>query len=48
MALYKSPLEIELMRRIKVALDPLELMNPGKVLPPASMKSNGPQDEAAR
>lgn len=29
---YKSPLEIELMRRIKHALDPAGLMNPGKVL----------------
>jgi len=29
---YKSPLEMELMRRIKTALDPLGIMNPGKVL----------------
>jgi FAD/FMN-containing dehydrogenase len=29
---YKSPLELALMRRIKQALDPLNLMNPGKVL----------------
>jgi FAD/FMN-containing dehydrogenase len=29
---YKSALELELMRRIKGALDPLGLMNPGKVL----------------
>jgi FAD/FMN-containing dehydrogenase len=29
---YKSPLELELMRRIKRALDPLGLMNPGKVI----------------
>jgi FAD/FMN-containing dehydrogenase len=29
---YKSPLELELMRRIKSALDPRGLMNPGKVL----------------
>ena len=29
---YKSPLELELMRSIKQALDPLRLMNPGKVL----------------
>ena len=28
----KSPLEIELMQRIKHALDPMGLMNPGKVL----------------
>ncbi len=31
-ALYKSPLELELMRRIKATLDPLNIMNPGKVL----------------
>jgi FAD/FMN-containing dehydrogenase len=29
---YKSPLELELMRNIKRALDPQGLMNPGKVL----------------
>ena len=29
---YKSPLEIELMRSIKRTLDPLGIMNPGKVL----------------
>lgn len=34
-ARYKSPLELELMRSIKQALDPRALMNPGKVLPPA-------------
>jgi len=29
---YKSPVEIELMRRIKCALDPHNIMNPGKVV----------------
>jgi FAD/FMN-containing dehydrogenase len=32
LAHYKSPLELELMRRIKSALDPKGLLNPGKVL----------------
>jgi D-lactate dehydrogenase (cytochrome) len=31
---YKSPLELALMRRLKQALDPDDLMNPGKILPP--------------
>jgi len=30
--LYKSPLELELMRGIKQVLDPQGLMNPGKVI----------------
>jgi D-lactate dehydrogenase (cytochrome) len=29
---YKSPLEIELMQRLKAALDPQGIMNPGKVI----------------
>ena len=29
---YKAPLELALMRRIKDTLDPLGIMNPGKVL----------------
>lgn len=36
LAQVKSPVELELMRRVKAALDPAGLMNPGKVLPDAS------------
>ena len=36
MSLYKSPVELELMQRIKGALDPQGLFNPGKVLPQGS------------
>ena len=32
LAHYKSPLELALMRRIKTALDPQGILNPGKVL----------------
>jgi FAD/FMN-containing dehydrogenase len=31
---YKSPVEIELMRTLKRALDPKNIMNPGKVVAP--------------
>jgi D-lactate dehydrogenase (cytochrome) len=34
MARYKSRVEIDLMQKIKRAIDPSGLMNPGKVLPP--------------
>ncbi len=31
---YKSPVEVRLMRAVKQALDPDDLLNPGKVVPP--------------
>lgn len=33
LARYRSPLELELMERVKIALDPQRILNPGKVLP---------------
>ncbi|GIK85041.1 MAG: D-2-hydroxyacid dehydrogenase [Betaproteobacteria bacterium] len=33
LARYKAPVELEMMRRIKAALDPAGMMNPGKILP---------------
>ncbi|MGA7817920.1 FAD-binding oxidoreductase, partial [Caballeronia sp.] len=38
---YKSPVEIRLMRAIKTALDPENLMNPGKVIPSITPREEG-------
>jgi FAD/FMN-containing dehydrogenase len=34
LAHYKSPVELALMRRLKRAFDPANILNPGKLLPP--------------
>jgi FAD/FMN-containing dehydrogenase len=34
LAHYKSPVALDLMRRVKAALDPRGVMNPGRLLPP--------------
>ena len=41
---YKEPLELELMRSIKLTLDPHGLMNPGKVLQAVSVDNEPDQD----
>jgi D-lactate dehydrogenase (cytochrome) len=33
---YKDPVELELMTQVKCLLDPAALMNPGRVVPPAT------------
>jgi FAD/FMN-containing dehydrogenase len=33
MARYKSPVELDIMRSLKLALDPKNILNPGRVLP---------------
>jgi FAD/FMN-containing dehydrogenase len=34
LSLSRSPAELELMRKLKGALDPRNILNPGRVLPP--------------
>ncbi|MDP4026077.1 FAD-binding oxidoreductase [Methylobacterium sp. NEAU 140] len=42
MALYADPVGLDVMRRLKRALDPEDLLNPGKVLPRAADAPAGP------
>jgi FAD/FMN-containing dehydrogenase len=39
---YKDPVALAMMRSIKRALDPQNLMNPGRVLPPAPLSASPP------
>ena len=41
LAAIRSPIEMELMRRIKTAFDPAGIMNPGKVLAAREAPSHG-------
>jgi FAD/FMN-containing dehydrogenase len=41
--LYKDPVALELMRSIKQALDPQNLMNPGRVLASKSSDAHQPR-----
>jgi FAD/FMN-containing dehydrogenase len=38
MARRKNPVALDLMRTLKAAIDPSNLMNPGKVIPPKDPK----------
>jgi FAD/FMN-containing dehydrogenase len=43
LARYKSPVELDLMRHLKRAFDPLGILNPGKVLAPAEKGAAAPE-----
>ena len=47
LARYADPVALDLMRRLKAALDPGNVLNPGKILTPATMARDRPADEAA-
>ena len=47
LARYADPVALDLMRRLKAALDPGNVLNPGKILTSATMGPDRPADEAA-
>jgi FAD/FMN-containing dehydrogenase len=47
LARYADPVALDLMRSLKAALDPGNVLNPGKILTPATMARDRPADEAA-
>ena len=42
--LQRGPGFVAVMRAIKTALDPLNILNPGRVLPPVPALADGPSD----
>ncbi|HSI56957.1 MAG TPA: FAD-binding oxidoreductase [Ideonella sp.] len=44
---FKNPLAIELMQRVKQALDPMNLMNPGRLLPPRAAPESEPRETSS-
>jgi FAD/FMN-containing dehydrogenase len=48
LTLYKDPVALDLMRTLKASLDPLNILNPGKVLPEKTAASSAPSAMVAR